>query len=65
MITIAEIKNHLAQEYQTHYNNKTIASACRKMDFELERNNKGMRIIINSADIMNDLISRYLLEEAA
>ena len=65
MITVAEIKTHLAKAYQTHYNNKIIASACRKMDFELERYNKGMRICINNADMMNDLMSKYLLEQAA
>tara|TARA_Y100001936_G_C15931411_1_gene589545 strand:+ start:187 stop:294 length:108 start_codon:yes stop_codon:yes gene_type:complete len=35
------------------------------MDFELERYNKGMRICINNADMMNDLMSKYLLEQAA
>ena len=64
-ITINEIKAHLAKEYQMHHYSKTIANACRKMGFELERYNKGMRLIINSADTMDDLMEKYVLEKAA
>jgi hypothetical protein len=35
------------------------------MGFELERYNKGMRLIINSADTMDDLMEKYVLEKAA
>ena len=64
-ITINEIKAHLAKGYQKRYYNKTIANACRKMGFELERYNKGMRLIIYSADTMDDLMEKYVLEKAA
>jgi hypothetical protein len=64
-ITISEIKAHLAKEYQMHHYSKTIANACRKMGFELERNKKGMRLFINSADTMDDLMEKYMFEKAA
>ena len=64
-ITINEIKAHLAKGYQMHHYSKTIANACRKMGFELERYNKGMRLIIYSADTMDDLMEKYVLEKAA
>ena len=64
-ITINEIKAHLAKAYQKRHYNKTIANACRKMGFELERYNKGMRLIIYSADTMDDLMEKYMFEKAA
>ena len=64
-ITISEIKAHLAKGYQMHHYSKTIANACRKMGFELERYRKGMGLSINSADTMDDLMEKYLLEKAA
>ena len=64
-ITISEIKAHLAKGYQMHHYSKTIANACRKMGFELERYNKGMRLIIYSADTMDDLMEKYLIGKAA
>jgi len=64
-ITINEIKAHLAKGYQKRHYNKTIANACRKMGFELERYNKGMRLIIYSADTMDDLMEKYMFEKAA
>ena len=36
-----------------------------KNGLELERYNKGMRLIIYSADTMDDLMEKYMFEKAA
>ena len=60
-----EMKAMIAKVSGRHYENKTIASACRRMKFELKRSSNGMHIIINDAGLMDALIEKYLLLKAA
>ena len=59
------MKAMIARVSGRHYENKTIANACRRMKFELKRSSDGMYIIINDAGLMDGLIEKYLLVKAA
>ena len=64
-ISIEEMKAMIARVSGRHYENKTIASACRRMKFELKRSSDGMYIIIDDVELIDHLIEKYLLVKAA